>query len=181
MNTRYFPDYFSRFSSQLNTVSLEDLTQAADLIVKTSQLGKKIIIVGNGGSAAMASHVSVDFTKNAGIRSITFNQASILTCFGNDFGYEFWVQKALEYYADPGDLVILISSSGQSKNILNGAQKALEMNLKLITLSGFRKDNPLRNFGDIRFWVDSESYNIVEMVHHVWLVALVDYIVETTH
>ena len=127
----------------------------------------------------MASHVTVDFTKGAGMRSVNFNEADLLTCFANDYGYEFWVAKALEFYADDGDLAILISSSGQSPNMLNGAKQAREMNLKLVTLSGFQADNPLRSMGEVNLWVDSKEYNIVEMTHHVWLLAIVDYLIET--
>ena len=126
----------------------------------------------------MASHVTVDFTKGAGIRAVNFNEADLLTCFANDYGYEFWVAKALEFYADSGDLAILISSSGQSPNILNGAKQAKEMNLTTITLSGFRSDNLLKTLGDVNLWVDSTSYNIVEMTHHVWLLAIIDYLID---
>ena len=127
----------------------------------------------------MASHVAVDFTKAAKIRAVNFNEADLLTCFANDFGYENWVSKALEFYADQGDLVILISSSGKSQNILNGAKKAKEMGLFVITVSGFLPDNPLRELGNLNLWVDSTEYNIVEMTHHVWLVAIIDYMIET--
>ena len=141
--------------------------------------GKKIIVVGNGGSAAMASHVAVDFTKTAGMRAINFNEADLITCFANDYGYEHWVAKALEAYADLGDLAILISSSGKSQNLLNGAEKAKNMGVSVITVSGFLSDNPLRKLGDLNLWVDSSEYNIVEMTHHVWLVAVIDYLIET--
>ena len=127
----------------------------------------------------MASHVAVDFTKAAGIRAINFNEADLITCFANDYGYERWVAKALEAYADPGDLVILISSSGKSQNILNGAEKAKNMGVSVITVSGFLSDNPLRKLGDLNLWADSSEYNIVEMTHHVWLVAVIDYLIET--
>ena len=113
-------------------------------------------MVGNGGSASIASHLAVDFTKAAGVRSITFNESSLLTCFGNDYGYQNWVKKALEFYADKQDLIILISSSGNSKNIINGAKKAKEMNCKLVTFSGFSEDNGLNNLGDLNFWVNSK-------------------------
>ena len=102
----------------------------------------------------MASHVTVDLTKAAGMRAINFNEADLLTCFANDFGYENWVSKALEFYADEGDLVILISSSGQSPNMLNGAKQAKMMKLPLVTLSGFRSDNLLRTQGDVNLRVD---------------------------
>ena len=124
--------------------------------------GKKVIVVGNGGSAAMASHVAVDFTKAASIRAINFNEADLITCFANDYGYEHWVEKALEAYADPGDLAILISSSGKSQNILNASEKANEMGLSVITVSGFLTDNPLRKLGDLNLWVDSSERVIIE-------------------
>ena len=126
----------------------------------------------------MASHVAVDLTKTAGIRAINFNEADLLTCFANDYGYENWVVKALEFYADPGDLVVLISSSGASQNIINGAEKANTMGLAVISLSGFSPDNPLRRLGKLNLWTASDSYNIVEMTHHIWLLAIVDHLIE---
>jgi D-sedoheptulose 7-phosphate isomerase len=127
----------------------------------------------------MASHVAVDFTKAAGIRAINFNEADLITCFANDYGYEHWVAKALEAYVDPGDLAILISSSGKSPNMLNGARQAKAMGVSVITVSGFLPDNLLRKLGDLNLWADSCEYNIVEMTHHVWLVAVIDYLIET--
>ena len=176
----YFSKYFETLGQALKQIDTAQLEQASEIVWETHQTGKKIILVGNGGSAAMASHVAVDFTKAAGIRAINFNEADLITCFANDYGYENWVVKALEAYADPGDLAILISSSGKSQNILNASEKANEMGLSVITVSGFLTDNPLRKLGDLNLWVDSTEYNIVEMTHHVWLVAIIDYLIETT-
>ena len=175
----YFSKYFETISKGLNSIDSALLEQAATIVLATHRSGKKIIVVGNGGSAAMASHVAVDFTKAAGMRAINFNEADLITCFANDYGYENWVAKALEAYADQGDLVILISSSGKSPNIINGAEKAKNMGGSLITVSGFSSDNPLKKLGDLNLWVDSSEYNIVEMTHHVWLVAIIDYLIET--
>ena len=148
-----------------------------DVIIKAKKTNSRVLIFGNGGSAAIASHVSVDLTKNVKVKAINFNEADLITCFSNDYGYEFWAEKALEFFADKDDLVVLISSSGQSKNIINAALKAKEMSLGIITLSGFSKDNPLRSMGDINLWVDSKHYNTVENVHQAWLLSVVDYIV----
>jgi len=175
----YFAQYFETIGQKLKSIDSEQLEQAAAMVRQTHQSSKKIIVVGNGGSAAMASHVTVDFTKAAGIRAINFNEADLITCFANDYGYEHWVAKALEAYADPGDLVILISSSGKSPNMLNGARQAKAMDLSLVTVSGFSADNPIRKLGDLNLWVDSTAYNIVEMTHHVWLLAIVDYLIAT--
>ena len=179
MNDNFFSDYFQFIQTGLESVNQPDLIKASDAIKAVSKAGKKLIIAGNGGSAAMASHVSVDFTKAAGIRAINFNEADLLTCFANDYGYEHWVARALEFYADPGDLAILISSSGASQNMLNGAEQASAMGLAVISLSGFSPDNPMRRLGDLNLWAASDSYNIVEMTHHVWLLAIVDYLTET--
>ena len=177
MNNKFFSDYFKLIKLGLESVNHSDLIKASDLIKKISSIGNKLIIMGNGGSAAMASHVVVDFTKAAGVRAINFNEADLLTCFANDYGYEKVFEKAVEFYGDSGDLLIVISSSGSSKNVVNAAKRAKELKMAVITFSGFKNDNPLRHLGDINFWVDSKAYNIVEMTHHVWLLSIVDYIV----
>ena len=177
--TQYFANYFKTIYQNLESIDSVQLEQAASMVWAAHKAGKKVIIAGNGGSAAMASHLAVDFTKAAGIRAINFNEADLITCLANDYGYEHWVVKALEAYADQGDLAILISSSGKSQNILNGAEKATNMGVSVITFSGFLSDNPLRKLGDLNLWVDSSEYNIVEMTHHVWLVAIIDYLIET--
>ena len=173
----FYTEYFQELNKKIIAIDQQLLDQCVDLITRTSKSGKKIIIIGNGGSAATASHVAVDLTKSAGIRSINFNEADLLTCFSNDFGYEEWVSYALEYYADKGDLGIFISSSGSSKNIINGATKAKTMELNTITLSGFSNENILKGLGNINLFVESRSYNIVEMTHHIWLLAIVDKII----
>ena len=115
MNTSgYFSKYFTTIYQSLESIDSTQLEQAATMVWAVHQSGKKIIVVGNGGSAAMASHVAVDFTKAAGMRSINFNEADLLTCFANDFGYEQAYAKAIDYYGDEGDGLIAISSSGTS-------------------------------------------------------------------
>ena len=175
----FYDEYFLSITSCICSIAQDPkmLSSSIQLLHQTRERGGKVILVGNGGSAAMASHVSVDFVKAAGLRAVNFNEADLITCFANDYGYEHWVEKALEFYADPNDLIVLISSSGKSGNIVNGAIKAKLMNLPLITFSGFAADNPLRKIGDLNFWADSKAYNVVEMTHHVWLLALVDKLV----
>jgi len=175
---KYFSKYFSTIKASLDSIDVNQLEKVANLIAKANTLNNKIIIVGNGGSASIASHLTVDFINAAKIKAINFNESSIITCFSNDYGYENWVGKALDCYADSGDVAILISSSGQSQNMLVGAKKAKSMNVDVVTLSGFSSDNPLRQLGDINLWVDSKAYNIVEMTHHVWLLAIIDYLIE---
>ncbi len=172
--------YFAQYQKSIPQQGVyADLVKLKDWIVTAHKNGKKTIFVGNGGSAAMSSHAAVDFTKTAGIRAVNFNEADLITCFANDYGYEHWVKQALEFYADPGDVVVLISSSGKSPNMINGAQYAKSKGLLLATLSGFSGSNPLRTMGGINLWVDSSSYNIVENTHLVWLLAVCDLAIES--
>lgn len=174
----FFSDYFNLIENKLKSVEHEDLINISMLINEVSKNRNKVIILGNGGSAAIASHVSIDLTKAANIRTINFNESTLLTCFSNDYGYEHWAEKAIEFFSDKGDLVILISSSGQSKNIINAALKTKDLGLKLITLSGFKITNPLKSLGDVNLWIDSEHYNTVETVHQTWLLSIVDYLID---
>jgi len=177
MDKSFFKNYYTILAKAIISIDSNLLIKTAGLIRSTSENKKKIILIGNGGSASIASHVAIDLTKAAGCRAITFNEPNLLTCFANDYGYENWVKNALDFYADKGDLAILISSSGSSLNIINGAGKARELGMSVITLSGFSNNNQLRKLGDINLYVESNSYNIVEMTHHIWLVSIVDYIV----
>ena len=161
----------------LETDVSETMIAAKTLLLKRQQNGKKAIVVGNGGSAAMASHVSVDLTKQASIRSINFNEADLITCFANDYGYENWVTKAIEFYGDEGDVVILISSSGKSNNMIHAAAQANKMGIHVITLTGFKQDNPLKKLGELNFWLDSRAYNIIENTHQIWLLMVCDLII----
>ena len=102
----------------------------------------------------------------------------MITCFANDYGYEKWIEKATKYYSQRGDILILVSSSGQSPNIVN-AGKFFKQNKigKLITFTGHNRNNKLKKLGDINFWVDSKSYNIIENIHQFWLLSIVDLII----
>ncbi len=106
MKNFFFTDYFKSISTVVATGDSVKLFDAAELILDQSKIGGKIILVGNGGSAAMASHVSVDFTKAAQIRAVNFNEADLITCFANDYGYDKWVVEALKAYANSSDVVI---------------------------------------------------------------------------
>ena len=143
---------------------IHQLAKVADLLKDVQAEGKKIIIFGNGGSAAIASHFSVDLTKNAGLRCINCNESDLITCFANDYGFERWVEKAVDFYGDEGDLLIVISSSGNSKNMLNGVKAARNGKFKaVVTFSGFKEDNPLH-----QSYLDAvlQGFLILEVGHH---------------
>jgi len=172
----YLEDFSDLVKPDRKTV--EKLANVADLLKVVHSAGKKTLIFGNGGSAAIASHFSVDLTKNAGLRCLNFNEADLITCFANDYGFDRWVEKAVDFYGDEGDLLIVISSSGSSKNMLNGVKASRNGNFRaVVTFSGFEQDNPLRQLGDINLWVDSKAYNFVENMHQIWLLAIVDLII----
>jgi len=178
MNTNWFDNYFDLYRNTLfNKKIYSDLAQLKDLLIEMQSRGCKVLVMGNGASASIANHISVDFSKAANIRAVNFNEANLITCLANDYGYEEWMAKAIEMYSDPGDVVILISSSGKSQNVLNAAKTAKSLNLKIVTFSGFDFNNPLRQSGDLNIWVDSKAYNIVENTHQIWLLSVCDAII----
>jgi D-sedoheptulose 7-phosphate isomerase len=128
-----------------------------------------IYLVGNGASAAMASHFAADACKNAGLRALTFNDAALLTCVGNDLSFEEVFAQPLSRLAGAGDMLIAISSSGQSPDILRALQQARDMRLIIVTLSGRNADNPARKIGDLNFYLPTARYGWIESGHHVVL------------
>ena len=169
-----FNEYVKSINTVLANVTEKQLNEAIKIINKTIKNSGKIYIVGNGGSASIASHVSVDFAKVARVKSSTFNNANLITCFANDYGYENWVTEAIKAYMNKNDMIILISSSGTSKNIVNAAKYCKKKSINLLTLSGFKKNNPLSKLGKVNFYINSNQYNFIEMSHHIILVYLVD-------
>ena len=142
----------------------------------THAAGNKLIFVGNGGSAAIASHMATDYSKNGGVRSLALNDASMLTCLGNDLGYDRVFAKQIELHARRGDLVIAISSSGRSANILNAVDAAAAAGCAIATMSGFTPDNPLRRKGEWNFYVASDRYGFVEIGHLTICHAVLDFL-----
>jgi D-sedoheptulose 7-phosphate isomerase len=176
----FYKNIFSEINKLLVQTDFKSLEKISKSLISLNKRNKKVIVIGNGGSAAISSHVSVDLTKNAKIRCINFNEADLLTCFSNDYGYHKVYSKALEFYADRGDAVIIISSSGKSKNMMEAARICKKNKLLLYTLTGFSQKNPLKKMGDINLWVDSKAYNIVENIHQIWLLSIVDRIIGKT-
>lgn len=143
----------------------EGIARAAALVKEQTQQQQKVIFIGNGGSAAVASHQAIDYWRNGGFRAVAFNDGALLTCISNDFGYEQVFSKPISMFAQPGDVLFAISSSGQSVNILEGVGQAMQMGCYAITLSAFKPDNPLRQLGDLNFYVPTQSYGFAEILH----------------
>ncbi len=137
--------------------------------------GNKLIFVGNGGSAGIASHMAADYSKNGNLRALAMNDSSMLTCLGNDFGYEHVFAKQIEFHGRKGDFLVAISSSGRSQNILNAVATARRLGCAIMTLSGFGPDNPLRRLGDRNIYLGSDVYSFVEIGHLALCHAMLDY------
>ena len=134
-----------------------------------AESGGKLFFIGNGGSAGIASHMAVDFWRNGGIRSLSFHDPALLTCISNDFGYAQVFARSLEMFADKDDMLVAISSSGASPNILNAVQVALAKECQVVTFSGFAAANPLRGRGHWNCYIPSHEYGIVELSHNIVL------------
>ena len=149
----------------------------ASLQVRLLQLKtdhQNLYIVGNGGSAAVAAHAVTDFFNVAKIRATTLHESSLLTCMANDFGYENAFAIMLSQLLNQSDVLIVISSSGNSMNMRNAAKIAKDKGAYVITLTGFSSDNPLRNLGDINIWLESDDYGFIEIGHQFILHNIAD-------
>jgi D-sedoheptulose 7-phosphate isomerase len=180
-------DYFATLSSLLSNTYVTDaagtavklhdaVCQLMDQARAAHAAGNKLIFVGNGGSATIASHMATDFSKNGSIRTMALNDASMLTCLANDYSYEWIFAKQIEFYAQSGDLLIAISSSGRSPNILRAVEAARNAKCDVITMSGFTPGNPLRATGDLNFYVAADRYGLVEIAHLTICHAALDFI-----
>ena len=160
---------------QESSVSLESaVSQAVEMITSLAANSCKVMLIGNGGSAALVSHMQNDLCASVGVRALVFNETSLLTALTNDHGYATAFKRLVELWTDAGDLLIAVSSSGKSENILQAVQAATERGAQVITFSGFQETNPLRSLGDLNFYIDSNAYGFVECSHMSLMHALTD-------
>ncbi|KAA0579323.1 SIS domain-containing protein [Azospirillum sp. Sh1] len=136
--------------------------------------GNKLMFIGNGGSAGIASHMAIDYSKNGNLRSLAFNDGAALTCLGNDLGYPQVFARQIALHARQGDVLVAISSSGRSENILAAVDAARSAGCWILTLSGFGADNPLRRLGDLNLYAPNSEYGFVEITHLALLHAILD-------
>jgi D-sedoheptulose 7-phosphate isomerase len=155
---------------------VDNIITSVDLIkYKTN---KRIFFIGNGGSNSICSHMMEDFAKILRIPTFTFSDPALITCFSNDYGYENAIKEWLSIHLNYDDILIAISSSGESKNINNATLYAKDINIKIITLTGFEKNNTLSKLGDINFNLNSTSYGIVECFHQTILHIILDTLID---
>lgn len=142
---------------------------------------RRLMIIGNGGSAAIAAHMLMDYVNVGGIRTMDFTSPALLTCMANDYGWENVFAAPIKKFADQRDVLFAISSSGQSKNILNACDTAIEKESMVITFSGMSQDNPLKRKGILNFYVPSTHYGFIELAHEILLHAILDLFVSSEH
>ncbi|MBD3308672.1 SIS domain-containing protein [candidate division KSB3 bacterium] len=145
----------------------EGFRRAVELIISVQAASGKAMVIGNGGSAAIASHTQNDLCKAVGLRAVGFYETPLLTALSNDYGYETVFERQVDFWADSGDLLIAISSSGQSENILQAVKMAKTRGCSIITLSGFHSENTLRCLGNLNFYIAADTYGYVEAAHAV--------------
>lgn len=162
--------------------SIEDYEEAlqslVDLFTMIKKNKKQVFFIGNGGSSAIASHMTADFMKNGGMRTYSLYDNSVTTCMGNDYGYDYIFSRPLNFLANKGDLLVAISSSGNSKNIVNAINAAKEKEMYIITFSGFKKENYISGMGSFNVHVPVSHYGMVESIHNLILQQIVDIILD---
>lgn len=149
-----------------------------DSFLENRKMNSTVFFIGNGGSAAIASHMTADYMKNGEMNTYSLYDSSVMTCVGNDYGYEYVFSKPLSFLTKPGDLLVAISSSGRSRNILNAIDVVHNKKGNVITFTGFEADNPARQMGDLNLYVPSKRYGIVESIHNLILQQIVDEIID---
>ena len=132
----------------------------------------------NGGSSAIASHMTADYMKNGGMNTYSLYDNAVTTCMGNDYGYESIFSRPMEFLVKEGDLVVAISSSGNSPNIIAAIETAKEKGASVITFTGFYPDNKAKQAGDVNVYVPCDKYGIVASIHNIILQQIVDTIME---
>jgi D-sedoheptulose 7-phosphate isomerase len=152
----------------------KSIVDLVEVLKDMRQRGRRLYVVGNGGSAGVASHAVTDFLNVGKLRASTLHEPSLLTCMSNDYGYDVAFARIVSQLAAPGDMLIAISSSGQSANIRNAAAEMRKLGGGVVTLSGFKRDNPLRSLGQFNFWLDSSDYGMVEIGHQFVLHNIAD-------
>lgn len=152
----------------------EGIHQLVERFTDHKKRGTQCFFVGNGGSAAIASHMTADYMKNGGMRTCSLYDSAVTTCMGNDYGYEAVFSMPLQFLGKEGDLLVAISSSGNSQNILNAMYTARNKKMEIITFTGFGSENKVRQTGDVNIYVPSGKYGIVESVHNLLLQEIVD-------
>ena len=156
----------------------EGIELLADMFSGHKMKHSQLFFIGNGGSSAIASHMTADFMKNGGMNTYSLYDNAVTTCMGNDYGYAYIFSRPLEFLARKDDLLVAISSSGNSANIINAIETVRAKGTMVITFTGFETDNKVKQMGDVNVYVPCKQYGIVESIHNLMLQQIVDMIME---
>lgn len=186
MNNKYINEFIEKLTyTEIWSgvkVKCQDYDEGIKLLVDTFSTHKKrksqLFFIGNGGSSAIASHMTADFMKNGGMNTYSLYDNAVTTCMGNDYGYEYIFSRPMEFLVREGDLVAAISSSGNSANIINAIETARSKGASVVTFTGFESDNKAKQMGDVNVYVPCKKYGIVESIHNLMLQQIVDLIME---
>jgi phosphoheptose isomerase len=178
----YKREYDAAFQSALDQVDSAEVERLSDAIVSCSEKGREVFVVGNGGSSAIAEHLCCDWTKGTACeghpiissRSLTANNA-LYSAIANDYGFEAVFDTQIDFFAKRGDLLIAISSSGNSPNIVNAAKRAKELSMLVAGFTGFQ-GGTLREIADVSIHVPISNYGIVEDAHQSVMHVIAQYI-----
>lgn len=191
MESLSFPSYFRQLADVASSTHVTDghhavlsldegIKRTLEILLTARASGAKVLLIGNGGSAAIVSHMQNDLCKAVGVRAVVFNDAPLLTALANDEGYIHAFERCVDLWAESKDVLIAVSSSGRSENILLGVKAAKVRGATVVTLSGFAPENPLRTMGNLNFYVPSGSYGPVELSHQALAHYLTDSVVSVT-
>lgn len=156
----------------------EGIKELLHLFLQHKKYNTQLFFIGNGGSSAIASHMTADYMKNGGMNTYGLYDNAVITCMGNDYGYEYVFSKQLGFLIKEGDLLVAISSSGNSPNIINAIEVAKSKKAEVITLTGFKEDNKAKSLGDYNVYIPCEKYGTVESIHNLILQHIVDMLLE---
>lgn len=185
MGQQSVTNYFRNLSESMLTMEVtgrfgepmsleEGADRAIQMVLETRADSRKVMLAGNGGSSAIVSHVHNDLCKAVGVRALVFTEQPLLTALANDDGYGSVFERPIQLWAESGDLLLTVSSSGKSENIVRAQRAASRKGCRVITLSGFNPKNPSRQAGELNFYVRSDIYGYVETAHSALLHFLTD-------
>ncbi len=159
--------YKKKILDLINEIDSEKINKFCQIIKKTSLKKKNIYIFGNGGSASTANHFANDMTKNAKIKTFSFSNDNLITCYSNDYGFKNWIKKTIEHYVKPGDLVIFVSASGNSENVVKAIETANAMKVNTLAICGF-DGGRLKKISNNSVWIRSNDMQLCEDAHTVF-------------
>ena len=155
----------------LQSLDLDLIESLAMAIAKTSESGAFIWIVGNGGSATTAAHLATDLSKGVNtfgsynLRAICLNEfLGINSAWSNDFGYEVAISNQVKYFCKPDDIIVFITGSGNSKNLIEAAKMAKSNDLQVYSLTGMN-GGEIAQYSDLEIRVPSQNMQLIENTH----------------